>query len=72
MKFTTKLTRLNEETMGLIDEATIDSASMDLRLYNQHTAYLNAIKVHQRVDRFAAEYSSAVADPNPMEEDLPF
>lgn len=63
-------TRLNEETIGMIDEIDIQSVSMDLRPYDWEvngktgrTAYLQAMEVIQNIDRFGAKYAA---------EELPF
>lgn len=62
--------RLNEETIGMLDEIDIASVDMDLRPYDWdvngkqgRTAYLEAIEVTQNIDRFAAKYQA---------EELPF
>ena len=64
------VTRLNEETIGMIDDIDIASVDMDLRPYDWtvngdsgRTAYLQAINVIQNIDRFGAKY---------MEDDMPF
>lgn len=65
------VTRLNEETIGTLDEIEILSVSMDLRPFEWEladgksgtAAYLQAIKVVQNIDRFGAKYA---------EDDLPF
>lgn len=56
--------RLNEETISILDEIDILSADMDLRPFDWEvngktgrTAYLEAIDVIQRVDRFGARYA---------------
>ena len=65
-----KPTRLNEETIGMIDDIDIQSVNMDLRPYDWsvngkegRTAYLQAIEVIQNIDRFGAKY---------VEDGLPF
>ena len=65
-----KITRLNEETIGMLDEIDIQSVDMDLRPFDWEvngrvgrSAYLQAIEVTQSFDRFAAKYAA---------EDLPF
>lgn len=65
-----KVTRLNEETISMLDEIDIASVDMDLRPYDWEvngktgrSAYLEAIDVMQNVDRFAARYAA---------EELPF
>ena len=53
---------LNEDTIGMLDEIDIISCDMDIRPYDGEmangqpfrTAYLSALRVYQRVDRFAA------------------
>lgn len=53
---------LNEDTVGMLDEIDIVSCDMDIRPYDGEmmngqpfrTAYLSAMRVHQRVDRFAS------------------
>ena len=59
------VTRLNEETIGILDEIDIQSVSMDLRPYDWdvngktgRTAYLQAIDVIQNIDRFGAQYQA--------------
>ena len=59
-----RVTRLNEETIGMLDEIDIASVDMDLRPYDWEvngkegrTAYLQAIDVTQNVDRFGARYA---------------
>lgn len=56
-------TRLNEDTIGMLDDISIVSVSMDIRPYDWEvngksgrTAYLQAIEVIQRIDRFGAKY----------------
>lgn len=58
------VTRLNEETIGILDEIDIQSVSMDLRPYDWEvndktgrTAYLQAINVIQNIDRFGDMYA---------------
>lgn len=56
-----KQTPLNEDTIKCLDEIDILSVDMDIRPYDDQlpngntfrTAYLSAMRVHQRVDRFA-------------------
>lgn len=57
-------TRLNEETVGMLDEIDISSVSMDLNPYDWEvngktgrSAYLAAMEVIQNVDRFGAKYA---------------
>lgn len=58
--------RLNEETIGMLDEIDIQSVDMDLRPYDWEvngktgrSAYLQAINVIQNIDRFGAAYAAA-------------
>lgn len=52
---------LNEDTVSMLDEIDIVSCDMDIRPYDGEmpsgqafrSAYLSALRVHQRVDRFA-------------------
>lgn len=64
------VTRLNEETVGMLDDIDIASVDMDIRPYDWEVngktgraAYLQAINVIQNIDRFGARYA---------EEDMPF
>lgn len=57
-------TKLNEDTIGMLDEIDIASVEMDLRPYDWEvngktgrTAYLQAINVIQNIDRFGARYA---------------
>lgn len=57
--------RLNEETIGMLDEIDIQSVDMDLRPYDWEvngktgrSAYLQAINVIQNIDRFGAQYQA--------------
>ena len=59
------VTRLNEETIGILDEIDIQSVDMDLRPYDWEvngkegrSAYLQAINVIQNIDRFGAKYAN--------------
>ena len=58
------VTRLNEQTIGILDEIDTQSVSMDLRPYDWdvngktgRTAYLQAINVIQNIDRFGDMYA---------------
>lgn len=58
-------TRLNEDTISMLDEIDIASVRMDLRPYDWdvngkqgRTAYLQAIEVTQNIDRFGAQYAA--------------
>ena len=57
--------RLNEDTIGMLDEIDIQSVGMDLRAYDWEvngktgrSAYLQAINVIQNIDRFGAQYQA--------------
>lgn len=59
------VTRLNEDTIDMLDEIDIASVDMDLRPFDWEvngntgrTAYLQAINVTQNVDRFGARYTA--------------
>ncbi len=59
-----QVTKLNEDTIGMLDEIDISSVDMDIRPYdwevngkNGRTAYLQAINVIQNIDRFGAMYA---------------
>lgn len=63
------VTRLNEDSIGMLDEIDIASVDMDLRPYDWdvngktgRTAYLQAINVTQNVDRFGARYAEEDVD----------
>lgn len=58
------VTRLNEDTIDMLDEIDIASVDLDLRPYDWdvngktgRTAYLQAINVTQNIDRFGARYA---------------
>lgn len=57
------MNRLDEESIRCLDDIDILSVDLDLRPYDWEvngkegrTAYLQAIRVHQNLDRFAAEH----------------
>ena len=57
--------RLNEDTIGMLDEIDLQSVDMDLRAYDWEvngktgrSAYLQAINVIQNIDRFGAQYQA--------------
>jgi hypothetical protein len=58
-----KQVALNEDTIGCLDDIDIMSVDLDIRPYDDklpngatfRTAYLSAMRVYQRVDRFAAD-----------------
>ena len=65
------VTRLNEETIDMLDEIDIASVDMDIRPYDWEvngktgrSAYLQAINVTQNVDRFGARYSEEGVEIN--------
>ena len=56
--------RLDEETVGILDDVDILSVNIDIRPYDWEvngktgrTAYLQSIEVIQEIDRFAARYA---------------
>ena len=56
--------RLDEESIGCLDDIDIISVDLDIRPYdwevngkNGRTAYLQTIQVTQEIDRFAARYA---------------
>ena len=63
LKSGTNVVRLDEESVSCLDDVDIVSVDMDLRPYDWsvngsegRTAYLQAIHVTQRVDRFASRF----------------
>ena len=59
------VTRLSEETIGMLDEIDIESVDMDIRPFDWEVngktgraAYLQSINVRQNIDRFGAMYAS--------------
>ena len=57
--------RLNQDTIGMLDEIDIQSVDMDLRAYDwevnvktSRSTYLQAINVIQNIDRFGAQYQA--------------
>lgn len=59
------VTKLNEDTISMLDEIDIQSVDMDLRPYDWEvngktgrSAYLHAINVIQNIDRFGAKYQA--------------
>ena len=60
-----QVTKLNEDTIDIIDEIDIQSVDMDIRPYDWEvngkkgrSAYLQAINVIQNIDRFGAKYAN--------------
>ena len=55
---------LGPESIGMLDQIEIESVNLDIRPYDDmingkpfRAAYLQSIEVHQRIDRFAAQYA---------------
>ena len=55
---------LSPATVGMLDQIEIESVNLDIRPYDGvingkpfRAAYLQSIEVHQRIDRFAAQYA---------------
>lgn len=70
-----RVNKLDEESIGCLDNIDIESVSMDIRPYDWEvngrtgrTAYLQSMEVVQRIDRFAARYGGNDIDG----EKLPF
>ena len=70
-----RVNKLDEESIGCLDNIDIESVSMDIRPYDWEvngrtgrTAYLQSMEVVQRIDRFAARYGGNDIDS----EKLPF
>ena len=58
-----KVTRLNKDSVGVLDEIDIESVSLDIRPYEWEvngktgiSAYLQAGEIFQNIDRFGAKY----------------
>ena len=65
------ITRLNEDTVSMLDHIDIQSVDMDIRPYDWEvngktgrSAYLQAINVIQNVDRFGERYLEQEAEKN--------
>lgn len=65
------LNKLDEESVGMIDDLDIESVDLDIRPYEWEvngktgiTAYLQSMKVIQNIDRFAARMAE---EENPCE-----
>jgi hypothetical protein len=63
------VTRLSEDTIGMIDELDIASVDMDIRPFNWEvngktgrSAYLQNMEVTQNIDRFGARYAEEGID----------
>lgn len=61
----TRRVELDEESIGCLDDIEIESCDMDIRGYDWEmngkkgrTAYLQSIRVYQRLDRFAEDFAN--------------
>lgn len=59
-----RVNRLDEDTVGMLDDIDISYVNMDIRPYDDEingkpfrSAYLQSIEVVQEIDRFAARYA---------------
>ena len=66
------MNRLDEDTVGMLDDIDISGVDLDIRPYDWEvngkegrTAYLQSIHVTQEVDRFASRYE-APSESNPF------
>ena len=73
------IVKLNEESIGCLDNIEIETVNMDIRPYDWdvngrtgRTAYLQSMEVIQRIDRFAARYGNTRRDEDDYEDRLPF
>lgn len=73
------VTKLDEESIGCLDNIEIESVNMDIRPYDWEvngrtgrTAYLQSMEVIQRIDRFSARYKDNRNDDGPQDDDTPF
>ena len=64
LKTGSKLNELNEDTVDILDNIEFEQVDLDIRPYDWEvnnktgrTAYLQAIKVVQKIDRFASDLS---------------
>ena len=71
--------KLNEESIGCLDNIEIEAVNMDIRPYDWEvngrtgrTAYLQSMEVIQRIDRFAARYGNTFHREDDNDETLPF
>lgn len=69
LKSGSAVNRLNEETIGMLDQIDILSVDLDIRPYDWEvsgktgrSAYLQSINVIQQVDRFAERYATEEED----------
>ena len=61
----TRRVELDEESVGCLDDIEIESCDMDIRPFDWEmngkkgrTAYLQSIRVYQRLDRFAEDFAN--------------
>ena len=73
------VTKLDEESIGCLDNIEIESVNMDIRPYDWEvngrtgrTAYLQSMEVIQRIDRFSTRYKDNRNDDGPQDDDIPF
>lgn len=74
------VTKLDEESIGCLDNIDIESVNMDIRPYDWNvngrtgrTAYLQSMEVVQRIDRFSARYANMRgSDIDGERDDMPF
>lgn len=60
---------LDENTMGIIDNIEIEDISMDLHLSRKGAAYMNNLRVTQKVNRFRQEYEKYQQACRPLTDD---
>ena len=60
-----RMVRLDEDSVSILDDIEIISVDMDIRPYDDEingkpfrAAYLSSMKITQRIDRFAAQYEN--------------
>lgn len=75
-----KLVRLDEESVASVDSMLINSVDMDVRPYDYEfrnktgrAAYLDSMKIYQRMSTYGAEFEEYCKKPSiNNEDDLPF
>lgn len=74
-----KISKLDADTVSILDHIDIASVDMDLRKYHNKrnsgtgvTAYLKAMRVVQDIDRFAAEMQAYDSKPYNNDDDIKF